>query len=39
MTFLILKLINLFGSVRVPDAVEMRGLDSELHGEETYVMD
>ena len=30
MTFLILKFIGLFGSVRVPDAVEMRGLDTEL---------
>jgi ammonium transporter, Amt family len=39
MTFLILKFIGLFGSVRVPDAVEMTGLDSELHGEEAYVLD
>jgi Amt family ammonium transporter len=39
MTILILKFLNLFGSVRVPDAVEMRGLDTELHGEEAYVMD
>ena len=39
MTFLILKFINIFGPIRVPDAVEMRGLDTELHGEEAYVMD
>jgi ammonium transporter, Amt family len=38
-TFLILKFLNIFGSVRVPDSVEMRGLDSELHGEEAYVLD
>ena len=39
MTFLILKFIGVFGSIRVPDAVEMKGLDSELHGEEAYVLD
>jgi Amt family ammonium transporter len=39
MTFLILKFIGIFGSIRVPDAVEMKGLDSELHGEEAYVLD
>ena len=38
MTFLILKFLGIFGSVRVPDSVEMRGLDTEL-GEEAYVMD
>jgi Amt family ammonium transporter len=39
MTFIILKFIGVFGSIRVPDAVEMKGLDSELHGEEAYVLD
>jgi ammonium transporter, Amt family len=36
MTWLILKLLDRFQAVRVPDDVELRGLDSELHGEEAY---
>ncbi len=38
-TWVILKIINRFQTVRVPDAVERRGLDSELHGETAYVLD
>jgi Amt family ammonium transporter len=37
--WLILKIIDKFERVRVPDAVEMRGLDSEIHGEAAYVLD
>ncbi len=35
-TYLILRLLNHFQPVRVPDAVEQRGLDAEMHGEEAY---
>ena len=35
-TFLILKLINAFGSIRVPDAVELKGLDEGELGEAAY---
>jgi ammonia channel protein AmtB len=35
-TYLILKLINMFGSIRVPDAVELRGLDETEFGEAAY---
>jgi Amt family ammonium transporter len=35
-TYLGLKLINKFTPVRVPDAVEERGLDVALHGETAY---
>lgn len=35
-TFLILKFLNLFGSVRVPDSVELKGLDESELGEEAY---
>ena len=35
-TFLILKLINLFGPIRVPDSVELRGLDETEFGESAY---
>jgi len=38
-TWLILKTINLFEPVRVPDDIEQRGLDSQLHGEEAYAFD
>jgi Amt family ammonium transporter len=31
-----LKIINVFTPVRVPDAVETKGLDKELHGETAY---
>ena len=36
MTYLILKVINHFEPVRVPDDVELRGLDEALHGERAY---
>ncbi len=36
MTWVILKVINLFGSVRVPDAVELKGLDETEFGETAY---
>ena len=35
-TFLILKFLNLFGSVRVPDSEELRGLDETEFGEAAY---
>ena len=35
-TFLILKLINAFGSIRVPDSVELKGLDDGEFGETAY---
>ncbi len=38
-TWLILKVINRFQPVRVPDAIEQKGLDSELHGEAAYAFD
>jgi len=38
-TFLILKFLNLFGSVRVPDSVELKGLDASELGEEAYNLD
>jgi len=38
-TWLILKIINIFEPVRVPDEIEQRGLDSQLHGEEAYAFD
>jgi Amt family ammonium transporter len=37
-TYLILKGLDLVRSVRVPDEVEERGLDSEIHGEEAYYL-
>lgn len=36
MTMLILKTIDLFSPVRVPDEVEIRGLDEGIHGEVAY---
>jgi ammonium transporter, Amt family len=38
-TWLILKVLDKFERVRVPDSVELKGLDSELHGEEAYSFD
>jgi Amt family ammonium transporter len=35
-TFLILKFLNLFGSIRVPDSVELKGLDEAEFGEAAY---
>jgi len=35
-TYLILKVINVFDSVRVPEKVEIQGLDTSLHGEAAY---
>lgn len=35
-TYLILKVINIFDSVRVPEKVEIMGLDSSIHGEAAY---
>ena len=35
-TYLILKLINAFGSIRVPDSVELKGLDDGEFGETAY---
>lgn len=37
LTFVILKLMNLFEPIRVPDQVEVAGLDEGLHGEAAYV--
>jgi len=36
-TYLILKVQSLFGPVRVPEQVELGGLDVDLHGEAAYV--
>ena len=38
-TWLILKVIDRFQPVRVPDDIEQRGLDTQLHGEEAYAFD
>ena len=38
-TFLILKIINIFGPVRVPDSVELKGLDETEFGETAYDLD
>ena len=35
-TFLILKVINMFAPVRVPEHIEAAGLDEDLHGEAAY---
>ena len=35
-TFLILKVIGLFMEIRVPDSVELRGLDETEFGEAAY---
>jgi Amt family ammonium transporter len=35
-TYLILKLLNLFGSVRVPDSEQLKGLDETEFGEAAY---
>ena len=35
-TFAIFKVIDVLGHVRVPAAVQVRGLDEELHGETAY---
>nr|WP_235838867.1 hypothetical protein [Desulfosporosinus metallidurans] len=35
-TYLILKVINVFDSVRVPEKVEIVGLDTSIHGEVAY---
>ena len=37
-TWLILKALNRFEQVRVPDDLELRGLDSEMGEEEAYVL-
>ena len=37
-TYLILKVLDLVSPIRVPDTVEERGLDSEVHGEEAYYL-
>lgn len=35
-TFLILKLINVFGPIRVPDSEQIKGLDASEFGESAY---
>ena len=37
LTFIILKVVNLVTSVRVPERIEVAGLDKGLFGEEAYV--
>ncbi len=37
-TFLILKVLNRFERIRVPDDVELAGLDTELEEEEAYIL-
>ncbi len=38
-TWLILKTINHFQPVRVPDEIQDKGLDGALHGETAYAFD
>lgn len=38
LTWLILKIMNHFRPVRVPDAVELKGLDEEQFGEQAYTL-
>jgi Amt family ammonium transporter len=38
MTWLILKGLNRFESVRVPDEVELQGLDTEMREQEAYIL-
>jgi len=38
MTWLILKVLDRFEPVRVPDEVEQQGLDSEMREEEAYFL-
>ncbi len=38
MTWLILKVLNRFEPVRVPDAMEMQGLDSEMSEQEAWML-
>ena len=38
-TWAILKVLDRFEPVRVPDDVELKGLDTEIHGEEAYILD
>ena len=37
-TFIILKVLNRFESVRVPDSMEEMGLDTELEERQAYVL-
>ena len=37
-TWLILKILDRFESVRVPDDVELKGLDTEMHEEDAYIL-
>ncbi len=37
-TWLILKVLNRFEPIRVPDAVELKGLDTEMDEEEAYIL-
>jgi ammonium transporter, Amt family len=38
LTWLILKALNRFEAVRVPDEVELQGLDSEMREQEAYIL-
>jgi Amt family ammonium transporter len=38
MTWLILKILNRFEPVRVPDEIESEGLDTEMHEQEAYLL-
>jgi len=38
-TYTIFKVIDVLGSLRVPAAVQVKGLDEEFHGETAYVLD
>ena len=38
MTWLILKILDRFEPVRVPDEVELKGLDTEMHEEDAYIL-
>jgi Amt family ammonium transporter len=38
LTWIILKVLNRFEAIRVPDAVELEGLDTELEEEQAYIL-
>jgi len=37
-TWVILKVLNLFEPIRVPDSVELAGLDTELEEDQAYIL-
>ena len=37
-TWIILKVLNRFEPVRVPDSIELQGLDTEMEEEQAYIL-